>query len=158
MISSACRHCGVQQFGFLICTQCGKHDPRGEMLTTEKTGEANTKYKLEGGSTRSEKAPPYHLVPPVGPRRIAWRFGLGAEKHGEGNWKKSIHESEQAAAAFCKEAYNHMTEHAAMSASGDIIDDHLGAIGWGVCVLAYAEQFWGKPWREIGEYEEKPNA
>ncbi len=127
----------------LRCRQCD------EALDPDATHAC--KYKMGGGSTRSEKAPPYHLVPPVGPRRISWRFGLGAEKHGEGNWMKSITDSEQAAAAFCKEAYNHMIEHAGKMVTGDTSDDHLGAIGWAVCVLAYAEQFWGKPsWTLIG--------
>ena len=109
-----------------------------------------TKYAIEGGSTRSEKALAYHLIPGAGLRRIASRFGLGAEIHGEGNWQKSIHESEPSARAFCQEAYNHMIEHAFKVANrhGDE-DDHLGAIGWAVCAISYAEAVHGKGWTEM---------
>lgn len=126
---------------------------RGGVMSDEGTAmEGRTKHQLRGGTTRSEKAPPYHLVPAVGPRRIAHRFGLGADTHGENNWKKSIHDSEESAAAFCKEAYNHMIEHAMkmnrpfMDTEAGNLDDDLGAIGWAVCVLCYAEEVWGKPW------------
>ena len=111
------------------------------------------RLELAGGSTRSQKAPPYHLVPAAGPRRIAFRFGLGADVHGEGNWMKSIHDSEYSAYKFCREAYNHMIEHANRMASrtpNEVnFDDDLGAIGWAVCVLAYTEEYWRQPWTSL---------
>lgn len=124
--------------------------PKMEVGMPGKEKEGAAKHQIEGGSTRSERAPAYHLVPPYGGRRVAARFALGAEKHGEGNWMKSIHESQQTAYAFCQEAYNHMMEHARKMAAGeDRGDDHLGAIGWAVEVLAYAEHVWDCLWTEL---------
>jgi hypothetical protein len=106
-------------------------------------------YKLEGGTTRSEKAPAYHLVPPAGFRRTALRFGLGAEIHGAYNWMKSLSD-ETTARAFCEEAYNHMLEHALkMAACVDQGDDHLGAIGWAQAALAHVEEVFGKSWTDL---------
>jgi len=127
------------------------HDIRGNAVTgcSGGIGVEPSKFQLEGGSTRSEKAPPYHLVPREGLVRIAARFGLGADRHGEGNWQKSIHESESSARAFCLEAYNHMMEHALkLVPEWNVIphDDDLAAIGWAVCAIAYAESYWRKPW------------
>lgn len=126
------------------------------------------KHKLEGGTTRSEKAPAFHLVPSAGPKRIARRFDLGAEVHGEGNWMKSIVASEKTAHAFCREAYNHMLAHAmnmlgfprkhemGVDQANIKEDDDLGAIGWAVCVIAYAEEYWGKKWTDLGRLTEDP--
>lgn len=106
-------------------------------------------YELPGGATRSEKAPAYDMIPPEGLRRIARRFALGAEKHGAHNWKRSL-ETEADAAAFCREAYNHMLEHALKLASGECPeDDHLGAIGWAVVALAHVERKFMKRWTEL---------
>ena len=107
------------------------------------------KYALPGGATRSEQAPAYHLVPPDGLRRIAQRFALGAKKHGEYNWERSIIKEEDAA-AFAKEAYNHMLEHTMKMIGGrHVSDDHLAAIGWAVVVLAQIEAIHGKPWTQL---------
>lgn len=105
------------------------------------------KVVLLGGSTRSEIAPAFDLIPPEGIRRIAQRFNKGALKHGENNWKLSL-QNETNARAFCFEAFNHMMEHSLKMVNGeDPEDDHLGAIGWAVTVLAYAEKKYGKSWR-----------
>lgn len=104
---------------------------------------------LPGGATRSEEAPRYDLVPREGIRRIALRYTMGAKKHGEGNWKKSC-QTESNAREFCQAAYNHMMEHAQKMAAGDDPkDDHLGAIGWAVTVLAYCEGKFQKYWWEL---------
>jgi hypothetical protein len=104
---------------------------------------------LPGGATRSEKAPRYDLIPIEGLERIAERFSLGAEKHGEGNWKQSL-ATESNAYAFCKEAFNHAIHHANKMVSGiDPEDDHLGAIGWFVVVTAHVEEKFGKKWTHL---------
>ena len=104
---------------------------------------------LPGGATRSEEAPRYDLVPREGIRRIALRYALGAKKHGEGNWKLSV-QNEENAREFCIAAYNHMLEHAQKMANGeDPEDDHLGAIGWAVTVLAHCEEKFGKRWTQL---------
>lgn len=106
-------------------------------------------HTLPGGGTRSEKAPPYHLTPTAGYRRTALRFGLGAEKHGANNWLKSL-TTEEDAAAWCAECFNHMLEHIRkMHAGIDPEDDHLGAIGWAQTVLCFVEEVYGKPWTHL---------
>jgi hypothetical protein len=109
----------------------------------------DSKYALPGGGTRSEKAPPYHLVPREGLRRTAKRFGFGAEKHGEWNWLKST-ETRELAAGWATEAYNHMMEHAMKMAAGlDPDDDHLGAIGWAQTVLCFIEEKYQCKWTDL---------
>lgn len=106
-------------------------------------------HTVQGGGTRSEKAPPFHLVPREGFRRTAQRFGLGAEHHGPWNWMQSI-QTEEDAYAWCVEAYNHMMEHALKMVSGDCPDDdHLGAIGWAQSVLAHCEAKYKKLWTSL---------
>lgn len=111
------------------------------------------KHVLPGGGTRSEEAPPYHLVPHAGAKRTAKRFGLGAEKHGAWNWIESV-QTEEDAAAWANEAYNHMLEHAMkMAQEEDTEDDHLGAIGWAQSVLCYIEEKFGIPWTLLAVHD-----
>ena len=50
-----------------------------------------------------------------------------------------------------------MIEHALKMGSPDnlewkdIEDDHLGAIGWAVCVIAYCEEKFNKKWTDLGK-------
>lgn len=162
-MASACVYCGqVPTEGSVVgvlywsgpCKPGKQHSLEGGRFDRE-IAEMNeiTKHIVAGGSTRSEQAPAYHLIPAAGPRRVAIRFKMGAVNHGEDNWKKSIHAGEKEAREFCQEAYNHMIEHALKMANrhrDSDTDDDLGAIGWAVCVLAYAEDVWRKPWTEIG--------
>lgn len=107
-------------------------------------------HTLPGGGTRSEAAPPFHLVPRAGYRRTAKRFGLGATKHGDYNWLESCN-TEEDASVWANEAFNHMMEHATkMSQQIDMDDDHLGAIGWAQSVLCYLEERYKKPWTQFG--------
>lgn len=102
------------------------------------------------GATRSEIAPAWHLVPPAGPRRVAIRYGLGAEVHGAWNWQNAA-ANEQSARAWCEQVYDHMIEHMAKMVSGvDPEDDHLGAIGWAVTQLCWFEDRFGCRWTHIG--------
>jgi dATP/dGTP diphosphohydrolase len=101
------------------------------------------KYALPGGTTRTTRPAAFHLVPGAGLRRIAERFRLGAEVHGLNNWMAAL-ETEHTAREFAFDAYNHMVEHAFKMIDGDDPeDDHLGAIGWAVAVLATAEEKFG---------------
>jgi len=89
------------------------------------------------------------MIPPTALRRVARRYDLGAEKHGEGNWLQSL-TSEENALAFCKEAYNHLVEHQMKMQGGlEPGDDHLAAIGWAVFALMAVEEKYGKPWTEL---------
>lgn len=112
-------------------------------------GRARRLFTVTGGGTRSEQKPAYHLVPGHGARRIAQRFGLGAEIHGAENWKKSC-DTEENARLWCEQAYDHMLDHAhKMASHEDPEDDHVGAIGWAVEIFAYCEQKFGKKWTEF---------
>jgi hypothetical protein len=128
----------------------GHYDLLNDYSWPTATEPLETKYVLPGGATRSEKAPAFHLVPPYGARRTAQRFALGAEKHGVDNWKKSCEVGPRDARIFAEEAYNHMLQHALkMRNAEDPSDDHLGAIGWAVEVLAFIEAVYEKPWTEL---------
>lgn len=106
-------------------------------------------HTVSGGGTRSEKAPAFHLVPGFGYRRVAQRFGLGAEVHGPENWKESC-QTESDARSWCNEAFNHMQEHVRkMLNCIEPDDDHIGAIGWCVEVLAYVEWLYGVAWTDL---------
>jgi hypothetical protein len=99
--------------------------------------------KLPGGTTRSEKSPTFHLVPPEGARRIAKRFELGAAVHGTDNWKLALTSSD-GRSAFVRSALDHMHEHLLKLESGEAPeDDHLAAIGWAVYALAFVEARYG---------------
>jgi hypothetical protein len=88
-------------------------------------------------------------VPAAAQRRGALRWALGAEKHGANNWKRSL-DTEEHAAEFCREAFNHMIEHALkMVAGSHPDDDHIGAIRWATDVLAHVEALFGKKWTEL---------
>ena len=110
---------------------------------------AEKKVTLSGGGTRSAGAAPLHLVPREGFIRTAQRFGLGAEKHGAENWRRSIR-NEEDALAWARMAYDHMMEHALRMATGDFPDDdHLGAIGWAQSVLCHIEEKYKKLWTSL---------
>jgi hypothetical protein len=116
------------------------------------------KYVLPGGTTRSEQAPNYLLVPRAGLDCIVKRFELGEEAHGSWQWMKSLDTMEHAR-QFCGEAINHMNKHLQdMMAEGTEEDDHLGAIGWAVCALAYARSRYGEQVLPVQPttYEEMP--
>ena len=109
------------------------------------------KFYLPGGATRSERAPRYDLVPHELSRRVAARYAMGAMKHGEQNWKNSL-TTEADARTFCLEALNHMQEHLfKLTHQLDLGDDHLGAIGWGVSAIVYAEALFDKSMWELGK-------
>lgn len=107
------------------------------------------KKHVVAGATRSEQAPSFHLIPSAGLIRIAQRFALGAQLHGADSWKAAI-TNEHDALLWAQEAYNHMHLHMLKMASGDHPDDdHLGAIGWAVTVLAHIEAKYRKLWTSL---------
>lgn len=92
-----------------------------------------SKEAFEGGATRSEKLERFDLVPPEADILTARRFGLGAKKHGAGNWKNGGVE-------FIKATINHLKAHTASLLINDPVtyeDDDLGGILWGGAALAW---------------------
>lgn len=90
---------------------------------TKRNHLAEHKSAYEGGATRSEKLERFDLIPPEAEEAMARRYGLGAEKHGEGNWK-------QGGADFIKACINHAKAHEAhfLSHFNDSSDNDLDAI------------------------------
>ena len=106
-------------------------------------------YELPGGAQRSTQAPAFHLLRAVGLRRLARRFQLGATAYGDKNWLRSL-ERESDAAVFCREAFNHLMEHALKCSNGEEpFDDHLAAIMWGAQAIMEAEDKFKKRWIEL---------
>lgn len=82
---------------------------------------------------RAECKPDYTQIPLAALKRIAKRFMLGEIRYGRGQWKKG-------GAEFLHDGINHAMEHLIKYADGDTSEDHLGAIGWFVCCMAYHEE------------------
>jgi hypothetical protein len=102
-----------------------------------------------GGGTVRDRVSPLTRVPHAGLKRIAERFAFGDEKYGEDNWKGMLDDPE-GAAAFAKDANDHLVDHAFKMAQGLEPDaDHVGAIGWAAVVLATIEDTFGCPWTEL---------
>jgi len=90
---------------------------------------------FSSGATSSTEKPRYDLIPTVALRRLAQRFGYGAEKHGDHNYKQGAHDAQ-----FIRDRVNHMIEHAVNYANGDRSTDHLGAVMCNAAMLAELER------------------
>lgn len=106
--------------------------PAGGHLTAVRNHLAEEKSSFEGGATRSAKTARYDLVPAEGTRAIAERYGIGAVKHGDNNWKQGGKE-------FIKATLSHMLGHVdnLKMTAGRAEDDDIGAIGWAATALAW---------------------
>lgn len=92
------------------------------------------KQNFENGATRSETGLRYDLVPAVYSERGARRWGLGAVKHGENNWKGG-------GVSFIVACVNHLEAHLVkFKSQGNATDDNLGAILWNAGALAWFEE------------------
>lgn len=87
--------------------------------------------QFEGGATRTF-AFRYDLVPQAAVRGIARRFTIGAQKHGENNWRNGGKE-------FRKATLAHLIKHAFAYAEHGGQDD-LDAIGCNFAMLAELEE------------------
>lgn len=87
------------------------------------------------GASSSTKKPRYDLIPACALRRLAARFGHGAQKHGDHNYKLGVNDPD-----FIRDRMNHMIEHAARYANGDRSTDHLGAVMCNAAILAELER------------------
>jgi hypothetical protein len=106
--------------------------PAGGHMTAVRNHLAEEKTAFEGGATRSAKTARYDLVPAEGTRAIAERYGVGAVKHGDNNWK-------QGGVEFIKATISHVYGHLdnLKATAGQAEDDDIGAIGWGATALAW---------------------
>jgi hypothetical protein len=112
---------------FTLIHHLAGHKLEEKMQPREHMQEA--KKSFEGGATRSEKLERFDLIPPEADEAMARRFGLGAKKHGEGNWKGGGKD-------FIKACINHAKAHEAHlgKAAGKGDDNDLDAIicNWGM--------------------------
>jgi hypothetical protein len=73
----------------------------------------------------------YDLISPVGLRRLAARYAMGAERYGDHNYLKGIPASN---------IVNHLMAHLENYRAGRRDDDHLAAIAWGAFTLMHYEE------------------
>lgn len=85
------------------------------------------------GAVRSKDADDtrFDLISPIGLRRLAARYALGAKKYDDHNWRKGMPHSD---------LLNHLMRHANLYNSGDRSDDHLAAVAWGAFALMHFEE------------------
>jgi len=88
--------------------------------------------KFEQGSTRSHHAPRYELLPKAAIDRLVKRLEIGAEIHGDHNWRGGGPE-------FIAETKRHLVAHVLNFSEGDTSDDHLSAILCNAAFLAHFE-------------------
>lgn len=105
----------------------------GEVDFVEEDRKPRDKIFYSTGASRTNKVEKvaYWLLPRAGIKIIAQRFFEGIAIHGEDNWKKGQPR---------KVILNHMMDHLLKYIDGDRTDNHLGAIGWGVCAIAWFDE------------------
>jgi len=96
---------------------------------------------LEEGCTRSRIDERYDLVPFCGLRRTAGRFALGADKHGEGDWKNG-QRPQTAINHMIKHLYHYkeLLEEGYSPKQIAEMDDDIAAIAWGAFALMWYEE------------------
>ncbi len=92
----------------------------------------NDLNEYEGGATRSKKVDGlrYDLISPIGLKRLAKRYHVGAEKHGARNWEKGVPK---------EIVINHMFGHLVKYQEGNAFEDDLAAIAWNAFALMHYE-------------------
>lgn len=93
------------------------------------------KATFTSGATSSTEKPRFDLIPVAALRRLAERFGYGATKHGDHNYKQGVNDPQ-----FIRDRQNHLIEHAVKYANGDRSTDHLGAVMCNAAMLAELER------------------
>ncbi len=94
------------------------------------------KFTSQCEATSSKLKLRFDLVPEVFNVRVAQRYTIGAEKHGEYNYRKGLTDS-----VYIQERIAHLRQHlSSFLLEGNEKDDNLAAIAWGVAFLMEAEQ------------------
>ncbi len=88
---------------------------------------------FETGAVRSADADGvrFDLITPIGLRKIAERYALGAKKYGDNNWLKGIPASD---------LVNHGLRHLNLWLAGDKSDDHIAGVLWNFLTLAHFQE------------------
>lgn len=96
-------------------------------------------HRFSSGATSTTEKPRYDLIPLTALRRLADRFGYGAKKHGDHNYKAGYDDPD-----FIRDRKNHLVEHIMNYIQGDRSTDHLGAILCNAAMLAELERLAGQ--------------
>lgn len=119
--------------------QCSSSIPHGTTISNANRtllGDVVAKATFEGGSTRSEMKLRFDLIPKEAIEALARRLTLGAERHGENNWK-------QGGAEFRKATLNHLMKHLLdYMENGNRDDDNSDAIICNAAFLCYFEKLY----------------
>lgn len=75
----------------------------------------------------------YELISPIGLRRLAARYQLGAEKYAAFNCEKGMPISD---------LVRHAIAHCYQYLAGDRSDDHLAGAAWGFIMAMHSEELW----------------
>ena len=87
------------------------------------------------GAVRSDDAnnEAWHLMTPVGLRRVAETCREGAVKYGDYNWEKGMP---------IADLMNHAIRHIYKYLDGDRSEDHLAHAAWGLLGAMHSEERW----------------
>lgn len=91
--------------------------------------------RFESGAIRSTDAnnEAWHLITPIGLRRVAETYREGANKYSDYNWEKGMP---------IADLMNHAIRHIYMYLSGDRSEDHLAHAAWGLLAAIHSEEAW----------------
>lgn len=96
------------------------------------------KKVFPSGATSSGDVPRFDLVPRSFVERVARRFGLGAGKYGDFQYRKGLRDRE-----YILDRLNHLQMHVqryvAPQTVDEAMDDNLAAIGWAAAFLCEVE-------------------
>lgn len=92
--------------------------------------------EFKSGAKRGANALRFDLLPVEGLRRLAKRYTGGAERYGEGNWKKGLKDPEYIA-QFKAHMLAHIVDYLE---NGCKDDDNLAAVAWGAFALMEVER------------------
>lgn len=125
----------IDELGLLI--QAASHDLKTKQVALGKARDQEGRqsepmHTFDTGAKRSEKIEArYDLIPTGALRRLALRYGMGAQKYGEWNWQKGLPFSD---------TYNHIIEHLEkfklmLMSGSNMTDDDLAGAAWGIFAL-----------------------
>ncbi len=107
------------------------------------TNAGEEQQRFESGATRSKMDVRYDLIPSAALRRLARRYAVGADIHGDHNWKNGIPAS--AMVNHLLAHVDHFRDLLEKLQRGEAVDwsqedDDLAAIAWGAFGLMWFQE------------------